>query len=96
MFSGFDATEFDGRGFHGGHQIGAFVGYAGGRAACAPCHSGAGYVQWIKEGRPSDDLGLPAATTDLPDATNFNCVTCHDPHNAENPISIKSKRNKSW
>ncbi|MCB9205951.1 MAG: ammonia-forming cytochrome c nitrite reductase subunit c552 [Ignavibacteriales bacterium] len=89
--SGLDATEFDGRGFHGGHQVGAFVQSAGTRNGCSPCHSGAGYVQWIKEGRPSDGLGLPAATTDLPDATNFNCVTCHDPHNAENPYQLRAK-----
>ena len=89
--SGVDGTEFDGRGFHGGHAIGAFAGYAGGRAACAPCHSGEGYVQWIKEGRPSDDLGLPAATEVLPAATNFTCVTCHDPHDNTNPHQLRAK-----
>ena len=88
--SGVDATEFDGRGFHGGHTIGAFVDYAGGRAACAPCHSGAGYVQWIKEGRPVNDLGLPTATAVLAEATNFTCVTCHDPHDATKPHQLRA------
>lgn len=89
--SGIDATEFDGRGFHGGHAIGAFAAYAGGRSGCSPCHSGAGYVQWIKEGRPADALGLPAKTTVLPEATAFTCVTCHDPHDATNPYQLRAK-----
>ncbi len=88
--SGLDATEFDGRGFHGGHALGAFASYAGGRNGCSPCHSGEGYVQWIKEGRPVDALGLPAATTVLPPATNFTCVTCHDPHDATNPHQLRA------
>ncbi|MCB9248914.1 MAG: ammonia-forming cytochrome c nitrite reductase subunit c552 [Ignavibacteriales bacterium] len=88
--AGLDATEFDGRGFHGGHTIGAFVSYAGGRNGCSPCHSGAGYVQWIKEGRPVDALGLPAATAEMPEATNFTCVTCHDPHDATNPYQLRA------
>ncbi len=89
--SGLDATEFDGRGFHGGHTVGAFVASAGSRGGCSPCHSGEGYVQWIKEGRPSNDLGLPAATAVLPAATNFSCVTCHDPHDATNPYQLRAK-----
>ena len=57
--SGEDATEFDGRGFHGGHGKGEFAGYTGGRAGCAPCHTGSGYVEWINEGRPSMDMDYP-------------------------------------
>jgi hypothetical protein len=82
--SGEDATEFDGRGFHGGHAKGEFVQSAGTRNGCSPCHSGAGYVQWIKEERPVNELGLPAATTILPEATNISCAVCHDPHDATN------------
>ena len=88
--SGEDATEFDGRGFEGGHAKGAFVGYAGGRSGCSPCHSGAGYVQWVHEGRPMDGNGLPAATLVLPEATNISCAVCHDPHDASNIHQLRS------
>ena len=81
--SGDDATEFDGRGFHGGHAIGAFV-LSADRDGCSPCHSGAGYVQWVKEGRPVDAIGLPAKTLFRPVATNISCAVCHDPHDATN------------
>ena len=82
--SGEDATEFDGRGFEGGHAKGSYVVSAGARNGCSPCHSGAGYVQWVKEGRPVDALGLPAATAFKPVATNISCAVCHDPHSNEN------------
>jgi Secretion system C-terminal sorting domain/Cytochrome c552/Cytochrome c554 and c-prime len=82
--SGKDATEFDGRGFHGGHAAGAFVSYAGGRGSCAPCHSGAGYIQWVKEGKPTNDDGLPTGTDVLPEAVNISCAVCHDPHDNTN------------
>ncbi|PIQ09280.1 MAG: hypothetical protein COW71_07340, partial [Ignavibacteriales bacterium CG18_big_fil_WC_8_21_14_2_50_31_20] len=81
--SGHDATEFDGRGFHGGHAAGAFVASTD-RNGCSPCHSGAGYIQWVKEGRPVDANGLPAATAVRPEATNISCAACHDPHDATN------------
>ncbi|MBU0475403.1 MAG: T9SS type A sorting domain-containing protein [Bacteroidetes bacterium] len=81
--SGEDATDFDGRGFHGGHAIGAFVGSTD-RDGCSPCHSGAGYIQWTKEGRPVDANGLPAKTALRPKATNISCAVCHDPHDASN------------
>jgi Secretion system C-terminal sorting domain/Cytochrome c554 and c-prime len=88
--SGEDATEFDGRGFDGGHARGSFVQSAGTRSGCSPCHSGAGYVEWIYEGRPTDSDGLPAATTNLPDATNISCAVCHDPHDAANIHQLRS------
>ncbi len=87
--SGQDATEFDGRGFHGGHAIGAFVGYAGNRSGCSPCHSGSGYVQWVKEGKPVNSLGLPAATAELPVGTNISCAVCHDPHDASQEHQLR-------
>jgi Secretion system C-terminal sorting domain/Cytochrome c552 len=87
--SGQDATEFDGRGFHGGHAAGAFVSYAGGRGACAPCHSGAGYVQWDKEGKPTDGNGLPTGTEVLPESVNISCAVCHDPHVNNNEHQLR-------
>ena len=87
--SGDDATEFDGRGFDGGHARGSFVQSAGTRSGCSPCHSGAGFIQWGKEGRPVDGLGLPAATTILPEATVHTCATCHDPHDATNEHQLR-------
>ena len=90
-YSGHDATEFDGSGFHGGHAIGAFVAYAGGRNGCSPCHSGTGYVQWIKEGRPVNSIGNPSGTLVLPEATNISCAVCHDPHDASNIHQLRSQ-----
>jgi hypothetical protein len=89
VFSGHDATEFDGRGFHGGHAVGAFVGYAGGRDACAACHSGSGYVQWVKEGKPIDSNGLPAAISVVPEPTVITCAACHDPHSNDQPSQLR-------
>jgi hypothetical protein len=81
--SGDDATEFDGRGFHGGHGKGSFMS-RGTRAGCAPCHSGAGYVEWVNEGRPVDEYGLPDDLAFVPEPTLITCATCHDPHDATN------------
>ncbi|MFC2103630.1 T9SS type A sorting domain-containing protein [Bacteroidota bacterium] len=81
--SGDDATNFDGRGFHGGHAIGTWIA-RGTRSGCAPCHSGAGYVQWNYEGRPVDGNGLPDDIETVPEATTHTCATCHDPHDATN------------
>ena len=87
--SGEDATEYDGRGFHGGHAKGSFVQSAGTRNGCSPCHSGSGYIQWIKEGRPVNSLGLPSGTTILPEATNISCAVCHDPHSEANAHQLR-------
>lgn len=80
-YAGHDATEFDGRGFHGGHSIGAFKDYAGGRTSCAPCHSGAGFVAWVKGGK--------APLTEAPTPTLITCATCHDPHDATNEHQLR-------
>jgi len=82
--SGDDATEFDGRGFEGGHAKGSYVQSAGTRSGCSPCHSGSAYVLWVREGRPVNADGLPAATSFVPPATNISCAVCHDPHDATN------------
>jgi hypothetical protein len=81
--SGDDATNYDGRGFHGGHGIGTWIA-RGERGSCAPCHSGAGYVAWNYQGRPVNSYGLPASIDDPPAATKHTCATCHDPHDATN------------
>ena len=88
-YSGQDATEFDGRGFDGGHARGSFVQSAGTRSGCSPCHSGAGFIEWVEEGRPTDENGSPAATDILPDATNISCAVCHDPHDATNEHQLR-------
>jgi hypothetical protein len=86
--SGEDATEFDGRGFHGGHAKGTWIG-RGTRAGCAPCHSGAGYVEWVNEGRPVDEYGLPDDLEFVPESTLITCATCHDPHDATNTHQVR-------
>jgi hypothetical protein len=79
--SGDDATEFDGRGFHGGHAKGEFVGYAGGRAGCNICHSGSGFVAWVNNGKVEADP--------VPPPTAITCATCHDPHDATNEHQLR-------
>lgn len=89
LHSGNDATEFDGRGFEGGHGVGAFYEVMGARSSCAPCHSGSGFVQWIKEDRPVDEYGLPASVNFLPEPTRQTCATCHDPHDASKKHQLR-------
>ncbi|MCB9205949.1 MAG: T9SS type A sorting domain-containing protein [Ignavibacteriales bacterium] len=86
--SGEDATDFDGRGFHGGHAIGTWVA-RGASAGCAPCHSGSGYVQWVKEGKPIDAGGLPASIANVPEPTLITCAVCHDPHDNSKPHQLR-------
>ncbi len=86
--SGHDATDFDGRGFHGGHGLGAFVSSTD-RDGCTPCHNGAGYVQWVKEGKPINSDGLPIKTAVRPEPTTITCATCHDPHDDSNVHQLR-------
>lgn len=53
----------------------------GSSTSCAPCHSGAGFVEWVK----NDQQPLAEA----PDPTHITCATCHDPHSAENPSQLR-------
>jgi Secretion system C-terminal sorting domain len=88
-YSGDDASEFDERGLEGGHAKGTYLGTAGSRSGCSPCHSGAGFVEWVKEGRPLDKNGAPAATQIIPQATTHSCAVCHDPHDATNEHQLR-------
>jgi len=88
IHSGEDASDFDGRGFEGGHGRGTFIA-RGNSAGCAPCHSGAGHVEWEREGRPVNEFGLPASITDVPETTKHTCATCHDPHDATNEHQLR-------
>jgi hypothetical protein len=88
IHSGEDASDFDGRGFDGGHGRGTFIS-RGNSASCAPCHSGAGHVQWIKEGRPANEFGLPTRINNVPETTKHTCATCHDPHDATNKHQVR-------
>ncbi len=63
------------------HAQGPNVGYAGGRAGCANCHSGSGFVAYVKGGQ--------VPLTEAPPATVITCATCHDPHSAENPAQVR-------
>ena len=54
----------------------------GTRTSCAPCHSGAGFVEFLKGGR--QDL------TEAPEATAITCATCHEPHSAENAHQLRT------
>ncbi len=55
------------------HSAGAIaVDYAGGRAACAQCHSHEGFVQYAEFGGVLGDITNPSA---------WECSTCHGIHN---------------
>lgn len=54
------------------HNVGAIaVDYAGGRAACAQCHSHEGFVQFQTLGKVAGDITNPSA---------WQCSTCHGIH----------------
>ena len=56
-----------------GHASGEFVAYAGGRKACAKCHSNEGFVETQFTGRDTTaiDIKIP---------TPIGCTTCHNSH----------------
>jgi hypothetical protein len=54
----------------------------GASAGCAPCHSGSGFVAWIK----NDKQSLSAA----PELAPIGCAVCHDPHNADNEYQLRT------
>ncbi|MDZ7765395.1 MAG: hypothetical protein U5K00_13370 [Melioribacteraceae bacterium] len=63
------------------HAKGEFVGYAGNRSGCANCHSGSGFVAYVKNGQQTPD--------ETPAGMNITCATCHDPHDASNPGQLR-------
>lgn len=54
-----------------GHAVGAYVGYAGGRASCARCHSGGGFVEFVANGSVDGNIATPVA---------IGCEHCHAVH----------------
>ena len=54
----------------------------GSRTSCAPCHSGSGFVQWIKGGKN--------ALTKAPAEEKISCAVCHDPHDATNLYQLRT------
>ncbi|NQU27906.1 MAG: T9SS type A sorting domain-containing protein [Candidatus Marinimicrobia bacterium] len=55
--------------------------YAGGRASCAPCHSGSGFIAWV-------DGGMEPLT-EAPPVVPITCATCHDPHSVDNEHQLR-------
>lgn len=53
------------------------------RSSCAPCHNGAGFVEFVKGGK----VGL---SEDLPQNVNITCATCHDPHDVTNEHQLRT------
>ena len=53
------------------HRIGEFVGYAGGRASCAQCHSHEGFVEFATNGSVAGNYVTPSP---------WECSTCHGLH----------------
>ena len=54
-----------------GHALGEFVDYAGGRASCARCHGGQGFVEFVTTGDVDADFTNPES---------INCGHCHSIH----------------
>jgi len=58
------------------------LGYAGGRVDCAPCHSGSGFVAWMK--------GAKQDLTTVPTPFEISCAVCHDPHDVTNTHQLRT------
>ena len=58
-----------------GHAAGVNVGYAGGRNACATCHSNEGFIETLHTGKDTTAANIPIPT-------RIACETCHDFHNS--------------
>ena len=54
----------------------------GTRAGCAQCHSGSGFVAWIKNGK--EELA------EAPPVALIGCAACHDPHDATNEYHLRT------
>ncbi len=55
----------------------------GSSASCAQCHSGSGFVAWIK--------GNKAPLTTAPPLAKIACAVCHDPHDATNSFQLRTE-----
>ena len=53
------------------------------RSSCAPCHNGAGFVEFVKGGK----VGLAA---DMPENVAITCAACHEPHSDENEHQLRT------
>jgi len=53
------------------------------RASCIQCHSGNGFVTYIKSGKVTPTLNEA-------EKTNITCATCHDPHDATNTHQLRT------
>jgi hypothetical protein len=67
---------------------------AGGRATCQPCHTGAGFLYYMRNAPVSyDTIGLAAQWNLNRDAkTAISCQACHDPHGNNNPYQLRTIR----
>ncbi|MFH1195988.1 MAG: T9SS type A sorting domain-containing protein [bacterium] len=63
------------------HGVPEQLSYAGGRSGCSNCHSGSGFVAWLKNGQQN-----PAV---IPEPQPITCAACHDPHDASNPGQLR-------
>lgn len=63
------------------HANPGYLDYAGGRSGCSDCHSGSGFVAYVKNGAQS-----PA---EVPETYVFSCAVCHDPHDATNEYQLR-------
>ncbi len=64
------------------HANPRYAAYAGRRAGCAPCHSGAGFVEFVENGKQP--------LSEAPPVTAITCAVCHDPHSDENPHQLRT------
>jgi hypothetical protein len=61
------------------HNTGTTFAEEGGNVSCAKCHSGSGFIDFVKGGK----VPLTATKPDYPQ-TPIGCPTCHDPHDTLN------------
>lgn len=54
----------------------------GTNATCARCHSGSGFIDFIKGGK--------VELTTAPELAKIACATCHDPHDATNEHQLRT------
>jgi PKD repeat protein len=55
-----------------------------GREGCVKCHTGRGFIEYVKAGAP----GLAYRGTDV-EYSPINCQACHDPHSAANEKQLR-------